>query len=359
MRIFFNKKMEQSKVSIIIVNWNGKHLLKECLSSVEKQDYDNFNIIFVDNGSKDKSVEFVRENFLDVNIIELKENTGFAKGNNIGMHKAFDDLEVEYIAILNTDAMVESQWLSEMMTLIDNDDKVGSVAPKIKKYYKRNIIDSIGNAIHLDGGGVSNHINKVDNGQYNSIKEVFGPSGCAALYSREMLEDIQMGDDFFDDDFFAYFEDIDLNWRAKLRGWKCLFAPNAVVYHKHSETTGLYSPFKAFYTNRNRYFVIIKNYPLFLIPRAISNLFLVYFYSMLSIKKNKGPSARFVEKSGFISVFKIIVKGWIDILVNMPGMIKKRRYIQKNKLVLKKDIDKWLNEFTVELENVMYNEHVK
>ncbi|MCK5475596.1 MAG: glycosyltransferase family 2 protein [Candidatus Pacebacteria bacterium] len=351
--------MEQSKVSIIIVNWNGKHLLKECLSSVEKQDYDNFNIIFVDNGSKDKSVEFVRENFLDVNIIELKENTGFAKGNNIGMHKAFDDLEVEYIAILNTDAMVESQWLSEMMTLIDNDDKVGSVAPKIKKYYKRNIIDSIGNAIHLDGGGVSNHINKVDNGQYNSIKEVFGPSGCAALYSREMLEDIQMGDDFFDDDFFAYFEDIDLNWRARLRGWKSLFASNAVVYHKHSESVGLYSPFKAFYTNRNRYFVIIKNYSLFLFPKAILYLFLGYFYSVFSIAGNKGPSARLLERSGFFEVVKIVIRGWIDIIKYLPAMFKKRSYIMKNKKISNKEVKKFTGKYVVNLKEIMYSEHIK
>ena len=351
--------MEQSKVAIIIVNWNGEHLLEECLNSVEKQDYDNFNIIFVDNGSKDKSVEFVREFFLDVNIIELKENTGFAKGNNIGIHKAFSDSQVKYIAILNTDAMVENQWLSEMMTLIDNDDKAGSVTPKIKKYYKRNIIDSIGNAIHLDGGGVSNHINKVDNGQYNSIKEVFGPSGCAALYSREMLEDIKIDNDFFDDDFFAYFEDIDLNWRARSKSWKSLFAPNAIVYHKHSETVGLYSPFKAFYTNRNRYFVIIKNYPLFLLPKAVFYLFLGYFHSVFSIAKNKGPSARLVEKSGFSEAAKIIIRGWIDVVKYLPAMLKKRSYIMKNKKISNKEVKKNVEKYVVNLKKIMYSEHIK
>jgi len=185
-----------------------------------------------------------------------------------------------------------------MMKIITQDEKIGSVAPKIKKYYKRNIIDSIGNAIHLDGGGVSNHINEVDDGQFDNITEIFGPSGCAALYSKKMLKDIEIKGDFFDNDFFAYFEDIDLNWRARLRGWKSFFAPNVVVYHKHSETTGLYSSFKAFYTHRNRYFVIIKNYPLSLWPKAIFYLFSGYFYSVFSIAKNKGPSARLVEKSG-------------------------------------------------------------
>jgi len=99
--------MKQPKIAVIIINWNGKHLLEECLSSVENQNYNNYRIIFIDNGSKDKSVKFVGEKFPDVKIISLDKNTGFAKANNIGMHKAFEDSEVEYVAILNNDAMVE------------------------------------------------------------------------------------------------------------------------------------------------------------------------------------------------------------------------------------------------------------
>ena len=351
--------MKQSKIAIIIVNWNGKRLLEECLSSVENQDYNNYKIIFVDNGSEDKSVEFVKEKFPKVEVISLDKNTGFAKGNNIGMHKAFEDSEVEYVAILNNDAMVEKKWLSEMVKIIKQDEKIGSVAPKIKKYYKRNIIDSIGNAIHLDGGGVSNHINKIDNGQFDNIKEIFGPSGCSCMYSRKMLEDVQMKDDFFDDDFFAYFEDIDLNWRARLRGWKSLFAPSAIVYHKHSETTGLYSPFKAFHTNRNRYFVVIKNYPLSLLPKAIFYLFSGYFYSVFSIAKNKGPSARLVEKSGLLKAVKIIISGWIDVVRYLPTMLKKRFYIQKNRKISNKEIKEVVRKYKIDLKKVMYEEHTK
>ncbi len=351
--------MKRSKIAVIVINWGGKHLLEECLTSVENQDYDNYKIIFVDNGSKDKSVEFVKEKFPKVEIISLDKNTGFAKANNIGMHKAFEDSEVEYIAILNNDAMVEKKWLSEMMKVITQNDKIGSVAPKIKKYYKRNIIDSIGNAIHLDGGGVSNHINEVDNGQYDDIKEIFGPSGCSCMYSRRMLEDVQIKDDFFDDDFFAYFEDIDLNWRARLRGWKSIFAPNAVVYHKHSETTVLYSPFKAFHTNRNRYFVVIKNYPLFLLPKAFFYLFLRYFYSIFSIAKNKGPSARLIKKSGFFEAVKIIIKGWIDVAKYFPLMLKKRKIIQKYKKSSSTDAKDWFDKYRANLKDVVYNEHTK
>ena len=351
--------MRQFKIAVIIINWNGKHLLEECLTSVESQDYDNYRIIFVDNGSKDKSAEFVKEKLPKIDVISLDKNTGFAKGNNIGMHKAFEDLEVEYVAILNNDAMVKKNWLSEMIKVIAQDDKIGSVAPKIKKYFKRNIIDSIGNAIHLDGGGVSNYINEIDNGQFDNIKEIFGPSGCSCMYSRKMLEDVQMKDDFFDNNFFAYFEDIDLNWRARLRGWKSFFAPNAVVYHKHSETTGLYSPFKAFHTNRNRYFVIIKNYPLFLLPKAIFYLFSGYFHSAFSIAKNKGPSARLVEKSGISKAVRIIIKGWIDVVKYLPIMLKKRFYIMRNRKISNKEIKKVIERYKVDLKEIMYKEHVK
>lgn len=351
--------MKQPKVAVIVINWNGKYLLEECLTSVENQDYNNYKIIFVDNGSKDKSVEFVKEKFPKIEVISLDKNTGFAKANNIGMHRVFKDSEVEYVAILNNDAMVEKNWLSEMMKVVVQDDKIGSVAPKIKKYYKRNIIDSIGNAIHLDGGGVSNHINEIDNGQFDDIKEIFGPSGCAALYSKKMLMDVEINGDFFDDDFFAYFEDIDLNWRARLKGWKSFFASNAVVYHKHSETTGLYSPFKAFHTHRNRYFVVIKNYPLSFWPKAILALLSCYFYSIFGVAKNKGPSARLMEKTSFLSVVKILIKGWCDVVRCFPLMLKKRKIIQRSKKSSSIDVKEWFDKYKANLKEVVYSEHVK
>ena len=344
----------QSKVAVIIVNWNGKHLLEECLDSIENQDYDNFSVIFVDNGSKDGSVEFVRENFSNTDIIELKENTGFAKGNNIGMHKAFDDSEVEYIAILNNDAMVEKDWLTEMIKAIKQGEKVGSVVPKIKKYYKRDIIDSIGNAIHLDGGGVSNHINKVDNGQFDNIKELFGPSGCAALYSKKMLKDVQIDDDFFDDDFFAYFEDIDLNWRAKLRGWKSLLASDAVVYHKGSETAGKRSYFQIYYSNRNKLFVMVKNLPMIHIIIGILSCLFYYcriffgFTAKTLVKKDK-VAGQITSKEIFIAIFK----SWIYFLIYLPKMIKKRFYIQKRKTIKNKEIFELFKKFEERKNKIM------
>ncbi|MEA1937284.1 MAG: glycosyltransferase family 2 protein, partial [Patescibacteria group bacterium] len=220
--------MNQPKVAVIIINWNGKYLLEECLNSVENQDYNNYKIVFVDNGSEDGSVEFVKEKFPKIEIISLDKNTGFAKGNNIGIHKAFEDSEVEYIALLNNDAMTERSWLSEMVRIIRQDDKIGSVAPKILKHWRRDEIDSIGIKIRFNGGGVNIGANEKDKKQYDNIEEVFGTTGCSCLYKRKMLEDIVMdNNNYFDNDFFAFCEDVDLAWRARLRGWKSFTSPES------------------------------------------------------------------------------------------------------------------------------------
>ena len=356
---YLNFSMNQPKVAIIIINWNGKHLLEECLTSAENQDYDNYKIIFVDNGSKDKSIEFVEEKFPKVEIISLDKNTGFAKGNNVGIHKAFEDLKIEYIALLNNDAMTEKSWLSEMVKVIKQDNKIGSVAPKILKYWRRDEIDSIGIKIRLNGGGANIGANEKDKKQYDNVKEVFGTTGCSCLYKRKMLEDVVMSsDNYFDNDFFAFCEDVDLAWRARLRGWKSFTAPKSVVYHKGSESFQVYSFIKAFYSHRNRLFVIFKNFPLKFLIKGICKFFLNYFYSLESIFIKKGYSAKTKEKIGTINVIRVIVEGWSSFLIFLFKTFKKRNYIQKEKVVTNKEILEWFKKFG-ENKNMAKEEYIK
>ena len=350
--------MNQPKIAIIIVNWNGKHLLDECLSSAENQDYDNYKIIFVDNGSKDGSVEFVKDKFPKVEIISLNKNTGFAKGNNIGIHKAFEDSEIEYVALLNNDAMTEKSWLSEMVKIIKQDEKIGSVAPKILKYFRRDEIDSIGIKIRFNGGGANIGANEKDKKQYNNIEEIFGSTGCSCLYKREMLEDTAIKDDFFDDDFFAYCEDVDLAWRAKLRGWKSFTAPKSVVYHKGSESFQVYSFIKAFYSHRNRLFVIFKNFPFRVLIKGTFYFFLNYLYSLESIFIKKGYSAKTKEKIGVINIIRVVVKGWGSFFIFLFKTFKKRNYIQKEKIATDKEISGWFKKFG-ENKNMAKEEYIK
>lgn len=349
--------MKQSKIAVIIVNWNGKHLLEECLSSVESQDYDNFKIIFVDNGSEDKSVEFVKEKFSKVEVISLDKNTGFAKGNNIGINKAFEDLKVEYIALLNNDAIVEKNWLSEMVKVIEQDNKIGSVAPRILKYYKRDEFDSLGMKIRMIGSGMNNLVNEKNDDRYDMIVEVFGPSGCSCLYKRDALEDICIFNEYFDNDFFAFCEDVDLNWRMRLRRWKSFVAPKSIVYHKGSESFQVYSFSKAFYSHRNRLFVILKNYPLKYFIKGMLIFIFSYVYYFISILNNKGYSARTKEKIGYLNTAKFIFKGWISFFMFLPKMIKKRHTIQKKKQIINKDFKECFSYFG-ENKNVTQVEYI-
>jgi len=340
--------MNKPKIGVIIINWNGKHLLEECLSSVESQDYNNFKIIFVDNGSKDGSAEFVKEKFPKVEVAKLKKNTGFAKANNVGIHKAFEDSKIEYIALLNNDAIAENNWLSEMMKVITQDEKIGSVAPKILQYYERDVIDNIGIEIRFDGGCKGRHFDEEDSGQYDNILEIFGSGACACLYKRRMLEDIQMENDFFDSDFFAYCEEIDLDWRAKLRNWKSFTAPKSFVYHKGSETFKTYSFIKAFYTHRNRLFVMSKNFPFIFLIKGFLSFILAYFSYIKSVLMKKGYTAETSKKIGKINMINVIIKGWLSFFYFVPKMIKKRYIIQKRKLTNDKEVVKWFKEINKE-----------
>jgi len=223
--------MLMSKVSIIIVNWNGKKYLSDCLTSVLNQTYPNYEIILVDNGSNDGSIEFVREKYPEVKITKLDKNYGFAKGNNIGMKEALKDKDVKYIALLNNDTKVDKNWLSELVKVVASDEKIGICTSKILRMDKLTI-DSTGHVLRL-GMLADRGRNKIDRGQYDDKLDIFGACAAACLYKREMLEEIGL----FDESFFAYYEDAELSWRAYKNGWKARYVPTSVVYHKGGGTS--------------------------------------------------------------------------------------------------------------------------
>jgi GT2 family glycosyltransferase len=262
------------------------------------------------------------------------------------------------LALLNNDAVVEKNWLSEMVKVIKQDNRIGSVAPKILKYYKRDEFDSMGMKIRIIGSGMNNLVNEKNDDKYDTITEVFGPSGCSCLYKRDMLEDICIFNEYFDNDFFAFCEDLDLNWRARLRGWKSFIAPKSIVYHKGSESFQVYSFSKAFHSHRNRLFVILKNYPFKYFAKGMSFFVFSYTYYFSSILSNKGYSARTKEKIGYLNTAKFIIKGWMNFFIYLPRMIKKRYYIQKRKLMTNKDISIWFEVFG-EKGNVTRTEYAK
>jgi GT2 family glycosyltransferase len=241
------------KVTIVIPSWNGRQHLRRCLPAVLAQTYSHFEVVVVDNASTDGSIDLVRDQFSQVHLIVNESNLGFAEANNIAIRAT----SAPFIATLNNDTQVEAGWLSELMRGIASDPKLGMAASKILYMKPPHLIDSSG--IGISRAGLA--WNRCNGAQDDPLEvepyEVFGPSAAAALYRRAMLDEIGL----FDEAYFAYYEDTDLAWRARLMGWRCLYVPTARVYHAHSATSRQGSHFKRYLLSRNELWTILKNYP--------------------------------------------------------------------------------------------------
>jgi len=303
-------------ISIIILNWNGKMFLNDCLLSLQAQTFKNFETILVDNGSADGSVEYLRELFPWVRLIVLPDNIGFAEGNNRGLTLA----RGEYIVTLNNDTKVVPDFLAELLHSISQNPETGMAAARMLNFFQADRIDSVGIYPTTAGIGSSLGIAETDHGQYDEQRDVFGACAGAALYRRSMLEEIG----FFDSDFFAYYEDLDLAWRARLNGWKAVTAPKALVYHVHSATAGRMSNFTVYHTHRNKWYVIIKNWPLSLVLRYLP-LIIAYDAAALLLAAIKG---------------KMIpaLRARLHLLAEIPRLLRKRKKVMMLRKVTTNEI---------------------
>lgn len=241
------------RVTVIIVNWNGRRFLERCLQAVLEQRYHGFEVVLVDNGSIDTSVQFVRKRFPQVRIIANEENRGFAAANN----QAIRSTDSEFVATLNNDTEADPTWLEELVGAAETDHSVGACASRMLFAHRPQVINSAGIALDRAGIAWDWRGGETDDPEEQEPVEVFGPCAGAALYRRAMLEEIGL----FDEDFFAYLEDVDLAWRAQWAGWRTLSVPTARVLHFHSGTGVEGSPFKNRLLGRNKVWAIAKNYP--------------------------------------------------------------------------------------------------
>lgn len=242
-------------VSIIIVNWNGKEFLKDCINSLKKIDYPRkrYEIIVVDNGSTDGSVEFIRKNYKKVRIIRLRKNYGFAKGNNIGTKFA----RGEYIVFLNNDTKVTKNWLKNLVKAVRKNDRIAACTSKIIYFNERNLINSVGGFWSIFGLATS--IGEFEEAsKFNRPFPVFYPSGCSMIIRKDVFSKVGG----FDGDYFCLAEDADLGWRLLNHGYKIMYQPTSIVYHKASATYKKFRTYKTwtfyFYT-RNALITIFKN----------------------------------------------------------------------------------------------------
>jgi GT2 family glycosyltransferase len=299
-----------NKVSIIVVNWNGQRFLKDCLGALSGQTYANYEIILVDNGSSDNSVCFTRKNFPEVKLVALRENTGFTGGNAAGLEVAVGD----FVALVNNDARPEKTWLENLIHPMLEDRTIGICASKLI-FEDPRILNSAGDGLTTAGVGFNRGLGQ-NAVQFDASEPVFGACGAAVLYRRRMLEEIG----FLDEDFFLYDEDTDLNFRAQLAGWKCIYVPSAVVYHVANATAKRLSDLHVYYHTRNLEFVWIKNMPFELMLRFGHHKVIqeVGSFCYLCLRHGKwGPFFRAKR----------------DALRMFPLMLEKRKQIQTSRRV--------------------------
>jgi len=370
-------------VSVVIVNLNRCDLLKACLRAVSLQTFRDMEVIVVDNGSTDGSVDFLRSALAGLATVQtapsrppklggqrdrdevadhasggsnkflqgvpgepplarslrahaalltqegvtpfmsifLPFNKGFAGGCNAGILAA----RGRYIATLNNDAEPEPRWLEELVRAIESDSRVGMCASKILLHRDRRRIDKAGHLMYLDGLNHGRGSGELDWGQYDTPCEVLFPDGAAALYRREMLDEIGL----FDESFFAYGDDADLGLRGRLAGWTCRYVPTAVAYHIHSATAGEFSELKAFLIERNRLFVAVKLFPLrllLLMPFFTTLRFAYHAYGALFLVGSSGQFASGISRAALVGA---VLRAYWSGFKHLPMMLRSRRHTRR------------------------------
>jgi hypothetical protein len=304
------------------------------LDSLRKQSFGDFEVIVVDNASTDGSIEYIAGNYPEVEVISLTRNFGFSRAVNEGIKVS----RGKYIALLNNDTETDPGWLQESYYALERNPELGFCASKMINYYHRDTLDGAGDCFPRSCRPFKRGMGKKVFEAYNTTKLVFGASAGAAIYRNELFKTVGL----FDEDFFAYFEDVDLSFRAQLLGFKCLYVPTAVVYHIGAGTSeAKYLDFnetkeilgngklreKTFLLVRNRTYLVIKNMPLVLIlryfPYIIGGLIISFGYHLF--------------KSGHVKQF---LSGIFRGITDIPRFLSKRRLILAHKKLSIMEIDR-------------------
>lgn len=309
-----------ARAAIVIPNWNGAHFLGECLRSLAEQTH-HAAVLVVDNGSTDGSVALVRECFPNVTLLALPSNRGFAGAVNVGIGHALRT-GVEYVALLNNDAVAERDWLERLIECAEEHPAAGIVAAKFLLQDRRHI-DSTGDFYSSWGWAYPRGRGELDRGQYDGpdLQEVFCGSGGASLFRARMLEDVGL----FDEDFFAYLEDQDLGFRAQLMGWRARYEPRARAYHRLMGTTAAIDHFGRYHAIRNCIYLYVKNLPTPLFWR-----YLPKFLAGLALMAANDVRRR---------RFRAIARAYLDAGAHLPAMLAKRRRVQAARRVEVRYID--------------------
>jgi GT2 family glycosyltransferase len=303
------------KVTVVVPTLAADESLGECVESLRNQSFRDFEIIVVDNSGR----QLVQADSL-VKVISNRTNVGFGAAIN----QAFHASSASYLATLNDDAIAHPQWLDAVVRAIESRSDIGMCASQVR-LANGGRIDSAGMLLCADGSSKQRgHLDPPE--KYPKKEEALCPSGSAALYRRAMLEEIGL----FDESFFLYCEDTDLGLRARWAGWECLYVPEAVVEHRYSHSAGRASPLKAYYVERNRLFLIVKDFPVGLLLRAPFHSLVRYFWHAWYASKGRGTAAAFQTDGNSLKHLVVyVLRAHLELLRRWPDLWRQRRHLKR------------------------------
>ncbi|MFN8380554.1 MAG: glycosyltransferase family 2 protein [Anaerolineales bacterium] len=300
-------------VSVVIITWNSKKYLDDCLNHLLKQSFQNFEVIIVDNGSEDDALDGVEKKYLslDLHIHKLDTNLGFAVANNIGARLA----RGRWLALLNTDAFPNPSWLSNLIKATEERPTFSSFSSRQIKADEIHLLDGAGDAYHISGFAWKRYLDHPIESYGRKTEEVFSPCAAAAMYLREAF--LEVGG--FDEDFFSYYEDVDLGFRLRLAGYRALYVADAEVRHVGSGALGIHSDFAFYYSHRNLVWIFFANMPfpylwLYLPVHIMTNIVYLFYYTL----KGRG---------------NVLWKAKRDAIRGLRNVFQKRKDIQMHRRV--------------------------
>ncbi|MHB8647810.1 MAG: glycosyltransferase family 2 protein [Thermomicrobiales bacterium] len=306
----------RSRVSIIVPTYNGLRYLVSCLRALQSQTDQDFQIIVVDDGSSDGTLDIVRRDFPGVAIVRLPTNGGLACAQNAAIATS----NTEYVILLNNDTEPEPQWLERLVRVADEHPEAWAVACKLCLWDRRDVLHAAGDGFGADGVPRNLGVWERDDGQWDEGRWIWGPQGGAALYRRSAL--CALSSDIvgkpFDASFFMYCEDVDLNWRARLAGYRTAFAPDAIVYHHLSATGG--GRLASWYVGRNTLAVLVKDVPVTILRRHWLAIVRAQLrITRQSLRHLREPAAR------------ARLRGQIAIIPMLPALLRSRAIVQASR----------------------------
>ncbi len=299
-------------LTVAVLSYDGRHLLEVILPSLARQHFGDFEVVVVDNGSRDDTLAWLGEHWPQVEVVSLPENVGVTAALNVCARAGRGEL----VGLFNNDLELEPDCLGELVRALHEHPQTGWVAAKLRDFQQRELLDGAGDVFTWAATGGRRGHGELDRGQYDTPQEIFGACGGAAVYRRSVLAAV--GE--FDEDFFAFYEDVDWNLRAQLAGFSCRYVPTAVVYHMGSATIGRgLSDFTRYHLWRNTLWIIAKDLPAGALLRHAPQLLLGQLVNLAVAVKDR--------KLG------IWLRVWRDALRGLPRVLRKRREVQARRRI--------------------------